>query len=131
MSNSQAQGRLPGRPVAIVDIGSNSVRLVAYESHSRAPTPTFNEKALCGLGKGVATTGLLPEDAVAKARGGDLRAAEAGAIEALWKAGFGHVDYVAIRDAETLDHITTLDRPARILAAAKIGNTRLIDNMAI
>jgi len=67
MLESIAQGRLPGTPVAIVDIGSNSVRLVAYESHSRAPTPTFNEKALCGLGRGVATTGLLPEDAVAKA----------------------------------------------------------------
>ena len=67
MSDHPAQGRLPGTPVAIVDIGSNSVRLVAYESHSRAPTPTFNEKALCGLGRGVATTGLLPEDAVAKA----------------------------------------------------------------
>jgi len=67
MSDSPAQGRLPGMPVAIVDIGSNSVRLVAYESHSRAPTPTFNEKALCGLGMGVATTGLLPQDAVAKA----------------------------------------------------------------
>ena len=67
MSDSPAQGRLPGMPVAIVDIGSNSVRLVAYESHSRAPTPTFNEKALCGLGRGVATTGLLPDDAVAKA----------------------------------------------------------------
>jgi exopolyphosphatase/guanosine-5'-triphosphate,3'-diphosphate pyrophosphatase len=67
MPDSQAQGRLPGEPTAIVDIGSNSVRLVAYESHSRSPTPTFNEKALCGLGRGVATTGLLPEDAVAKA----------------------------------------------------------------
>jgi exopolyphosphatase/guanosine-5'-triphosphate,3'-diphosphate pyrophosphatase len=67
MREDSAQGRLPGDPVAIVDIGSNSVRLVAYESHSRAPTPTFNEKALCGLGRGVATTGLLPEDAVAKA----------------------------------------------------------------
>jgi exopolyphosphatase / guanosine-5'-triphosphate,3'-diphosphate pyrophosphatase len=67
MPNNNARGRLPGEPVAIVDIGSNSVRLVAYESHSRAPTPTFNEKALCGLGRGVATTGLLPEDAVAKA----------------------------------------------------------------
>jgi exopolyphosphatase / guanosine-5'-triphosphate,3'-diphosphate pyrophosphatase len=67
MPESPAQGRLPGEPVAIVDIGSNSVRLVAYESLSRAPTPTFNEKALCGLGRGVATTGLLPEDAVAKA----------------------------------------------------------------
>jgi exopolyphosphatase/guanosine-5'-triphosphate,3'-diphosphate pyrophosphatase len=67
MSDNVAQGRLPGTPVAIVDIGSNSVRLVAYESHSRAPTPTFNEKALCGLARGVATTGLLPEDAVARA----------------------------------------------------------------
>ncbi len=67
MPDNPAQGRLPGEPVAIVDIGSNSVRLVSYESHSRAPTPTFNEKALCGLGRGVATTGLLPEDAVAKA----------------------------------------------------------------
>ena len=67
MPDIKAQGRLSGEPVAIVDIGSNSVRLVAYESHSRAPTPTFNEKALCGLGRGVATTGLLPEDAVAKA----------------------------------------------------------------
>ncbi len=67
MSDNPAQGRLPGLPVAIVDIGSNSVRLVAYETHSRAPTPIFNEKALCGLGRGVATSGLLPEDGVAKA----------------------------------------------------------------
>ncbi|HZZ61358.1 MAG TPA: exopolyphosphatase [Roseiarcus sp.] len=67
MSDSPAQARLPGKPVAIVDIGSNSVRLVAYESHCRAPTPTFNERALCGLGRGVATSGLLPEDGVAKA----------------------------------------------------------------
>ncbi len=67
MPDNPAQGRLPGNPVAIVDIGSNSVRLVSYASHSRAPTPTFNEKALCGLGRGVATTGLLREDAVAKA----------------------------------------------------------------
>ncbi|HVP99416.1 MAG TPA: exopolyphosphatase [Roseiarcus sp.] len=62
-----AQGRLPGEAVAVIDIGSNSVRLVAYESHCRAPTPTFNEKALCGLGRGVATTSLLPDEGVAKA----------------------------------------------------------------
>ncbi len=55
------------RPVAIVDIGSNSVRLVAYQALSRAPTPIFNEKAMCGLGKGVVTTGRLPEDGVEKA----------------------------------------------------------------
>jgi exopolyphosphatase/guanosine-5'-triphosphate,3'-diphosphate pyrophosphatase len=64
----KGQGRLPdARPTAIVDIGSNSVRLVAYEGLSRSPTPIFNEKALCGLGKGVATTGELAEDGVAKA----------------------------------------------------------------
>jgi pantoate--beta-alanine ligase len=75
---------------------------------------------------------LVLKQAVAQARsGGDLRAAEASAIEALWAAGFSHVDYVAIRDAESLDHIPRLERPARILAAAKIGKTRLIDNMAV
>jgi len=75
---------------------------------------------------------LVLKQAIAAARGGgDLRAVEGTAIEALWKAGFSHVDYVAIRDAATLNHITSLERPARILAAAKIGKTRLIDNMAI
>jgi pantoate--beta-alanine ligase len=47
------------------------------------------------------------------------------------RAGFSSVDYVAIRDAETLKRIDSLARPARILAAAKIGATRLIDNMAL
>jgi exopolyphosphatase/guanosine-5'-triphosphate,3'-diphosphate pyrophosphatase len=64
----RAQGRLKvGDPVAIIDIGSNSVRLVAYEGLTRAPTPIFNEKALCGLGRGVLSTGRLPADAVEKA----------------------------------------------------------------
>lgn len=54
-------------PVAIVDIGSNSVRLVAYAALARALTPVFNEKAMCGLGRGVVTTGRLPEDGVRKA----------------------------------------------------------------
>lgn len=71
------------------------------------------------------------KDVIAAAQTGDLRAAEAAGIDALYKAGFDHVDYVAIRDAQTLDHITALERPARLLAAAKIGKTRLIDNMAI
>lgn len=63
-----ARGRLAfGRPVAVVDIGSNSVRLVAYEALTRAPTPVFNEKVLAGLGRGVASTGRLPEDGVAQA----------------------------------------------------------------
>ena len=53
--------------VAVIDIGSNSVRLVVYESMARSLITIFNEKALCGLGREVQTTGLLPPDAVAKA----------------------------------------------------------------
>lgn len=47
------------RPVAVVDIGSNSVRLVVYEGATRSPAPLFNEKVLCGLGRTIATTGQL------------------------------------------------------------------------
>ena len=55
------------RPVAVVDIGSNSVRLVVYDGLRRSPSPIFNEKVLCGLGKGVAITGRLNEAAIARA----------------------------------------------------------------
>lgn len=64
----EAPGRLKiGRPIAVVDIGSNSVRLVAYEGLTRAPTPVFNEKVLAGLGRRVTLTGRLPEDGVVQA----------------------------------------------------------------
>lgn len=64
----KAQGRLKvGEPIAIIDIGSNSVRLVAYEGLTRAPTPIFNEKVLCGLGRNVLTTRRLAQDAMEKA----------------------------------------------------------------
>ena len=54
-------------PLGVIDIGSNSVRLVVYEGPVRSPTPLFNEKILCGLGRSVATTGHLGEDAVERA----------------------------------------------------------------
>ena len=66
--NDSAPGRLPQvAPVAIVDIGSNSVRLVAYEGLTRSPTPIFNEKVLAGLGRGVQTTGHLPAEGIERA----------------------------------------------------------------
>jgi pantoate--beta-alanine ligase len=74
---------------------------------------------------------VILRDAILRAHQGDLRAAEAGAVKALGDAGFDPVDYVAIRDAETLAPVAALERPARILAAAKVGKTRLIDNMAV
>ena len=39
--------------VAVIDIGSNSVRLVVYEALTRNLSPIFNEKTLCGLGREV------------------------------------------------------------------------------
>jgi len=53
--------------VGVIDIGSNSVRLVVYEAMERSLITTFNEKTLCGLGREVQTTGLLATDAVDKA----------------------------------------------------------------
>ncbi|MEM7427144.1 MAG: exopolyphosphatase [Pseudomonadota bacterium] len=55
------------KPVAIVDIGSNSVRMVIYDGLRRAPTPIFNEKILCGLGRGVSLTGRLADASVERA----------------------------------------------------------------
>ena len=59
-----SQGRLQDRrPISIVDIGSNSIRLVVYEGLARSPTLLFNEKMLAGLGRGIASTGKLdPEE---------------------------------------------------------------------
>ncbi|MBV2142765.1 exopolyphosphatase [Falsochrobactrum sp. TDYN1] len=65
MSPAVAQGRLKGlKPVAVIDIGSNSIRVVVYEGIVRSPTVLFNEKLLCGLGKGLVRTGKLNEKSV-------------------------------------------------------------------
>ena len=72
------------------------------------------------------------KDVAARAKEmGDLRDAEAYGAAELKAVGFDSVDYVAIRDAETLAPVSDLRCPARVLAAAHIGRTRLIDNMAI
>jgi exopolyphosphatase/guanosine-5'-triphosphate,3'-diphosphate pyrophosphatase len=64
----RAPGRLTGRePIAVIDIGSNSVRLVVYERLARSPTVVFNEKVLAGLGKGLAKTGHLAETSLRQA----------------------------------------------------------------
>src|SRR5947209_732082 len=47
---------------AVVDIGSNSVRLVVYDELGRAPLPRFNEKSLCRLADGLDETGELAAD---------------------------------------------------------------------
>jgi pantoate--beta-alanine ligase len=75
----------------------------------------------------------LNRGADALARGEPIAAVEASAIGALSQAGFGPIDYVAVRGANDLAPLPGpgIDRPARILAAARLGRTRLIDNVAV
>jgi pantoate--beta-alanine ligase len=75
--------------------------------------------------------GVLAEAGARASAGEPIDGVESDAAEALLQAGFASVDYVAIRRAEDLGSFAgVVDAPARILAAAWLGKTRLIDNMA-
>jgi exopolyphosphatase/guanosine-5'-triphosphate,3'-diphosphate pyrophosphatase len=93
----------------VVDLGSNSVRLVVYEGHTRNPMPIFNEKAVLRLGRGLQTTGRLNDEgmelaltvmhryhAVARAMG--ARPFEVLATAAVRDADNGAVFVEALRD---------------------------------
>ncbi|HET6942100.1 MAG TPA: Ppx/GppA family phosphatase [Sphingomicrobium sp.] len=55
------------QPVSVIDIGSNSVRLVVYSGRHRAPSPIFNEKVMAGLGAGLGETGELAGESMDRA----------------------------------------------------------------
>ena len=64
--------------------------------------------------------------------GGSVELATDDATRSLRAAGFSHVDYIALADSSSLQRLDRWDgRPARLLAAAKIGKTRLIDNLVL
>ena len=54
------------QPIAIIDIGSNSIRLVVYSGATRIPSVIFNEKVMAGLGRGLGGDGALPKEARAR-----------------------------------------------------------------
>jgi exopolyphosphatase/guanosine-5'-triphosphate,3'-diphosphate pyrophosphatase len=98
MRNMSAGGADYTGRVGVVDIGSNSVRLVVYDSEQRVPAIIFNEKVLCGLGRSIATTGCLDEEAMIMAHA-TLRRFETLAQE----MGVDRLDIVAtaaVREAE-------------------------------
>jgi pantoate--beta-alanine ligase len=75
---------------------------------------------------------VVLRDVARKVQQGEAVAlAEVYGRDALLHAGFTSVDYVAVRDSETLAPIEALEHPARVLAAARVGTARLIDNMAV
>ena len=55
-------------PIAILDIGSNSVRMVVYHAAHRVPLPLYNEKHMCGLGAQLQESGTLDEEGKQEAR---------------------------------------------------------------
>ncbi|HEY9548325.1 MAG TPA: Ppx/GppA family phosphatase [Kiloniellaceae bacterium] len=115
---SLAQGSARDQRVAVVDIGSNSIRLVVFDGLKRAPVMVFNEKVLCGLGRGLAASGRLSPEGVALAVPNLVR------FTALARAmGVGRIDLIAtaaVREAsdgvafrETVERLC--GHPVRVL----------------
>ncbi len=73
----------------------------------------------------------LAETAQAIRKGAGIPAALADAKTAMLAAGFSSIDYVALVDAASLEPLAARDREGRLLAAARIGSTRLIDNVPV
>ncbi|MGC9418703.1 MAG: Ppx/GppA family phosphatase [Rhodovulum sp.] len=84
--------------VGVVDIGSNSVRLVVFDGAARSPAYFFNEKLMCGLGAGLGETGRLSPEGRTRALGALKRFALLG--EAMGAAPLTVVATAAMRDAE-------------------------------
>lgn len=106
--------RTDRRPYAVIDIGSNSVRIVVYDELGRAPLPRFNEKSLCRLGDGLAQTGAIAADgfrrtveavrrfrAIAEAMG--VARLDATATEAIRRASNGAELVAAMRSEAGVD----------------------------
>jgi exopolyphosphatase/guanosine-5'-triphosphate,3'-diphosphate pyrophosphatase len=87
-----------GQEAAVIDVGSNSVRLVIYRLDGRAMTPILNEKVMAGLGRDLARTGLLAKDGVAAATRAIRRFATL--IEALEIKDVFAVGTAAVREAK-------------------------------
>ena len=84
--------------IAVVDIGSNSVRLVVYDGLRRTPLPLFNEKVFCGLGRSVSATGKIDEEAADRTVATLRRFAML--LEAMQVDQVQAVATAAVRDAE-------------------------------
>jgi exopolyphosphatase / guanosine-5'-triphosphate,3'-diphosphate pyrophosphatase len=102
---------------AIVDIGSNSIRLVVFGGPPRAPVALFNEKLMAGLGRGVVAGGRLDPANVAIALKGLARFAAM--LDLMQPIAVRAVATAAVRDAadgaEFLDRVRALGLPAELL----------------
>jgi pantoate--beta-alanine ligase len=95
-------------------LSSRNVRLSA-EGRQSAPA----------LAAALAAAGAAME------RGEDIGAAIATARATILDGGYSEVEYLELRDAETLEPVSRVERPARLLVAAWLDSVRLIDNIAV
>jgi len=117
--SAPAKGR---ERVGIVDIGSNSIRLVVFDRITRAPLLLFNEKVLCGLGRGLDESGRLNEEGVDSALVNLVRF-----VRLAKTMGVGHLDLLAtaaVRDASNGAQFAAAVKrrcgvPVRILSGAE------------
>ena len=103
---------------AIIDIGSNSIRLVVYQGPKRLPSILFNEKVMAGLGRELATRGAIDSEAMARAQNALARfAALARAMEV---AELRTVATAAVREAanghELIDHAHSIGLDVELLS---------------
>ncbi|WP_336968150.1 pantoate--beta-alanine ligase [Sphingobium aromaticiconvertens] len=102
------------RDVDGLALSSRNAYLTDEERHAALALPRALGEAARQMEKGIAVDAALAK-----------------AIGMLTAHGFDPVDYVTLCDAITLEPMHCLDRPARLLAAARMGKTRLIDNIAV
>ena len=107
-----------GAPIARADDG------LALSSRNAYLSPE-QRKAAVSFPKALTTA------AAALANGDDMYETLAKAEAAIIAGGFDSVDYIALADADTLERLGAFRKPARLLAAARIGKTRLIDNLSV
>ncbi|MEQ8293103.1 MAG: Ppx/GppA family phosphatase [Roseovarius sp.] len=84
--------------VGVVDIGSNSVRLVIFDGAARSPAYFFNEKIMCALGAGMSETGRLNPEGRARALAAMRRFKHLG--DGIGTDGLTAVATAAVREAE-------------------------------
>ena len=115
-----------------LDIPVEIVGCATVREHDGLAMSSRNAYLSADERRAAARLNYVLHDAIKAVRAGaPADATEVEASRHLTAAGFTSVDYVAIRNAHTLQPIASLNEPARILAAAWIGKTRLIDNMAV
>ena len=91
-------------PIAVIDIGSNSIRLVIYASGGRYPFPLFNERSNCRLGEGLGSNNLLKPERIEVAQAAISRFSKI--MNAMGVTTIHAVATAAVRRADNGDDFT-------------------------